>query len=106
MSCLYGCERRFLSCLVLGVCLLASPARSQTAQQEPLPGPDSHETGQGPHGHLLGTWRGERTRLEERGVSFDFQYVSDSLWNLKSVNLNGLQVGTASVEPSTLTLES
>jgi hypothetical protein len=39
-------------------------------------------------------------------VSFDFQYVSDSLWNLKSVNLNGLQVGTASVEPSTLTLES
>ena len=85
MSCLYGCERRFLSCLALGVCLLASPARSQTAQQEPLPGPDSHETGQGPHGHLLGTWRGARTRLEERGVSFDFQYVSDSLWNLKSV---------------------
>jgi len=22
--------------------------------------------------------------LEERGVNFDFQYVSDSLWNLKS----------------------
>lgn len=27
---------------------------------------------------------GERTRLLERGVNFDFQYVSDSVWNLKS----------------------
>jgi hypothetical protein len=58
-------------------CLFAFPVRSQTAQQEPLPGPDSHETGQGPHGHLFGDWGGERTRLQ--------QYVSDSLWNLKSV---------------------
>src|SRR3984957_8539857 len=71
--------------LSFGLSLFALPVRSQTAQQEPLPGPDSHETGQGPHGHLFGDWGGERTRLEERGVSFDFQYVSDSLWNLKSV---------------------
>jgi porin len=71
--------------LSLGLSLFALPVRSQTPQQEPLPGPDSHETGQGPHGHLFGNWGGERTRLEERGVSFDFQYVSDSLWNLKSV---------------------
>src|SRR6202166_578478 len=71
--------------LSFGLSLFALPVRSQTAQQEPLPGPDSHETGQGPHGHLFGNWGGERTRLEERGVSFDFQYVSDSLWNLKSV---------------------
>jgi hypothetical protein len=28
---------------------------------------------------------GERTHLPERGVRFDFQYVSDSLWNIKSV---------------------
>jgi carbohydrate-selective porin OprB len=34
--------------------------------------------------HLLGEWGGERTRLQQRGVTFDFQYVSDSLWNLKS----------------------
>ena len=59
-------------------------AHSQTVQEEPLPGPDSHETGQGPHGHLFGDWGGERTRLLERGVRFDFQYVSDSLWNIKS----------------------
>ena len=49
------------------------------------PGPDSHETGQGPHGHLFGEWDGVRTRLEKRGVKFNLQYVSDSLWNLKSV---------------------
>jgi len=75
---------RFLFFLFMGVCLFAIPVRSQTPQEEPLPGPDSHETGQGPHGHLFGDWGGERTRLLERGVKFDFQYVSDSLWNLKS----------------------
>jgi hypothetical protein len=33
----------------------------------------------------IGTWGGgERARLQERGVNFDFQYVSDSLWNLES----------------------
>lgn len=65
--------------------LCTFPADSQTGQQEPLPGPDSHETGQGRYGHLFGEWRGERTRLQQHGVYFDFQYVSDSLWNLKSV---------------------
>lgn len=84
MCCLYS-RQWFLFCVSVGVCLFALPVCSQTAQQEPLPGPDSHETGQGPHGHLFGTWRGERTRLEERGVTFDFQYASDSLWNLTSV---------------------
>jgi porin len=74
-----------LRLLVLGWCLCVFSAHSQTRQQEPLPGPDSHETGQGPHGHLFGDWGGERTRLARRGVDFDFQYVSDSLWNLKSV---------------------
>src|SRR6516225_1789750 len=57
----------------------------QDAQGETLSGPDSHETGQGPHGHLFGDWGGERSRLLERGVRFDFQCVSDSLWNLESV---------------------
>ena len=73
----------WLLVLGCGVCVYA--AHSQTTQQEPLPGPDSHETGQGPHGHLFGDWGGERTRLARRGVNFDFQYVSDSLWNLKSM---------------------
>jgi len=81
---MYGRQLRFLFLLWSGLCVFALPAHSQTAQHEPVPGPDSHETGQGPHGHLFGDWGGERTRLEKRGVSFDFQYVSDSLWNLKS----------------------
>jgi carbohydrate-selective porin OprB len=63
----------------------AARARSQTGLEETLSGPDSHETGQGPHGHLFGEWGGERTRLLDRGVRFDFQYISDSLWNIKSV---------------------
>jgi carbohydrate-selective porin OprB len=67
-----------------GFCALAVQAYSQEQQEEPVPGPDSHETGQGPHGHLFGDWGGERTRLLERGIDFDFQYVSDSLWNIKS----------------------
>jgi porin len=81
------CSRkwRLLFFLWCSFCVSAFPAHAQTAQEEPLPGPDSHETGQGPHGHLFGEWGGERTRLVERGVKFDFQYVSDSLWNLKSV---------------------
>src|SRR5258708_11916585 len=66
------------------LCLFTVRAAAQTALGETLSGPDSHETGQGPHGHLLGDWGGERSRLLERGVRFDFQYISDSLWNIKS----------------------
>jgi carbohydrate-selective porin OprB len=66
------------------LCLFMARAYSQEVQEETLGGSDSHETGQGPHGHLLGEWGGERPRLLERGVKFDFQYVSDSLWNIKS----------------------
>jgi porin len=76
-------------CLVgvalVGMSIFAPPAYSQTQQGETLSGPDSHETGLGPHGHLLGDWGGERSRLLERGVNFDLQYISDSLWNIKSV---------------------
>jgi porin len=66
------------------LCLFVARAYSQETQEETLGGPDSHETGQGPHGHLFGEWGGERTRLQERGVRFDFQCISDSLWNIKS----------------------
>ena len=76
------CELVFLVWVVL--CFFAARAYSQTGIGETLSGPDSHETGQGPHGHLLGDWGGERSRLLERGVRFDFQYISDSLWNIKS----------------------
>ena len=79
-----GQELQLLFRLVCVLYVFASPVHSQTTQEEPLPGPDSHETGQGPHGHLFGDWGGERSRLLDRGIKFDFQYVSDSLWNIKS----------------------
>src|SRR5262245_9350185 len=75
--------------LVLLLCavsfVVAAPAFSKAGQEEEtLGGPDTREVGQGPHGHLLGNWDGLRSRLLQRGVRFDFQYVSDSLWNIKS----------------------
>ena len=82
---MYVGQLRFLFLLLCGHCLFALALYSQGEQEETLSGPDSHETGQGPHGHLLGEWGGERTRLLDRGVRFDLQYISDSLWNLKSV---------------------
>src|SRR6267143_609924 len=81
---MYGRQLRFLFLLWCVLCVFAFPANSQILQEETLSGPDSHETGQGAHGHLFGNWGGERTRLLERGVRFDFQYISDSLWNIKS----------------------
>ncbi|MGO8793805.1 MAG: carbohydrate porin [Candidatus Sulfotelmatobacter sp.] len=66
-------------------CALIVPVVLQSQQpEETLSGPDSHETGEGPHGHLFGEWGGERTRLEQYGVHFDFQYISDSLSNIES----------------------
>src|ERR1700746_2385673 len=62
----------------------ADDAYPQTSIGETLSGPDSHETGQGPHGHLLGDWGGVRPYLFERGVRFDFQYISDNLTNVHS----------------------
>src|SRR5712672_70285 len=82
--CKYGFKLRSLFLSWCGLYVFAFPVRSQILQEETLSGPDSHETGQGPHGHLFGTWGGERTRLLERGVRFDFQYISDSLWDIKS----------------------
>jgi porin len=78
-----GRKHRFLLPLWCGFYVFAFPANSQTLQEETLSGPDSHETGEGPHGHLLGNWGGERMRLLERGVRFDFQYLSDSLWGIE-----------------------
>jgi uncharacterized membrane protein YoaK (UPF0700 family)/carbohydrate-selective porin OprB len=80
----YGHQLGFLVLLWCGLSVFAVPADSQILQEETLSGPDSHETGQGAHGHLFGNWGGERTRLLERGVRFDFQYISDSLWDTKS----------------------
>ena len=35
---------------------LRGPTFSQVVQEETLSGPDRHQTGQGPHGHLFINW--------------------------------------------------
>jgi hypothetical protein len=66
------------------LCLFGARAYSQTGIGETLSGPDSHETRQGADAHLLGDWGGVRTRLLQRGVRFDFQYISDTVWGFES----------------------
>ena len=68
--------------VVTGLCVLGSPAYSQTGGGKPSSCPGNYDIGS--LAHLLGDWCGERTRLEQRGVRFDFQYVSDTLWGFKS----------------------
>jgi len=57
---------------------------SQVPGERTLPGPDAHDSPQGLNGKVTGDWFGERSKLQERGVDFDFEYISDSLWNIKS----------------------
>jgi porin len=63
--------------LMLGYC---------SAQQvsDPPSGPDRHELIDNARSHLLGDWGGLRSELQERGVTFDLQYVGDHLWNIES----------------------
>jgi porin len=70
--------------LVTGLCVFGGPAYSQTGMGATQSCPDSHEVHLGSQDHLLGDWCGARTRLLERGVRFDFQYVSDTLWGFES----------------------
>jgi len=77
--------RKSIHAIVTVLCLFAAEyALAQNADEETLVGPDSHERSRIKQGHLIGDWGGMRSRLEEKGVTFDLQYISDSLWNLKS----------------------
>ena len=75
---------RILSLWAAGSFILLPQMYSQGTQEETLSGPDSHEIFHGPHSHLLGEWGGKRPHLVERGIRFDFQYITDTLWNVKS----------------------
>jgi len=72
----------FLASIVSGV--FAAPAHSQSHREETLSGPDSHEMNPGDQVYLFGDWDGTRTRLQQRGVRFDFFYASDTLWGFES----------------------
>jgi carbohydrate-selective porin OprB len=62
----------------------AQNQQNDTALEETLSGPDSHDISAAARGHLFGDWGGARTRLFDRGVMFDMHYVSDSLANVVS----------------------
>ena len=59
-------------------------AQRQQTTDDGLSGPDTHEKAPQDRGHLFSEWGGGRERLLERGVDIDLQYLSDSLWNLRS----------------------
>jgi porin len=72
-----------LCLLALSLCVCQRAAHAQDGEERTVPGPDRREgIGTGPSGHLLGDWGGERTRLHDGGVTFDFQYVGDHLTNV------------------------
>ena len=79
-----GTAARPVLLVVIGLCVFGSPAYSQTGGGETLSCPGNYDIRVGSQAHLLGDWCGERIRLEQRGVRFDFQYVSDTLWGFKS----------------------
>ena len=94
--------------LLLCCSVVPSPAQSQDGVNESLSGPDTHERNAKDRDHLFGEWDGERQRLRERGVDFDLQYLSDSLWNLRSVQKDRLAMwnrvrGTVDIDFSELT---
>ena len=84
MPCLCGRQYRFLLCLSLGVLLFCISGSFADGATGTASRPGQSRERASPHGHLFGTWGGERTQLEERGVTFDFQRRR-LLWNLKSV---------------------
>ena len=71
-------------CLVSAALCISRASAHAPGLEEALSGPDSHATGQGPHGHLFGNCGGVRSHLSRRGVRLEFQYISDSRSNPKS----------------------
>ena len=102
--------RHSVRLVALLVCFLALPSNGQQEQQggDELSGPDAHEHAPEDRTYLFGDWNGERRRLSRRGVRIDLQYISDSLWNLRSVQKDRLASwnrvrGTVDIDFSKLT---
>lgn len=101
---------RSVRLLPILACFLAFSVHAQQGKQgsDELSGPDRHEHVPEDQGHLLGGWHGERQRLLEHGVSLDLEYISDSLWNVRSLQKQRLASfnrvrGTVDVDFSKLT---
>ena len=99
----------FIRLLTVFGCVSALALQAQQQRTDDgLSGPDSHEQAPQVRGHLFGDWKGGRQRLLERGVDIDLQYLSDSLWNLRSPEKESLASwnrvrGTVNLDLSRLT---
>src|SRR5690242_14974086 len=79
-----GCmDRKFSKFLLLLAALVGFTALAVAQSSSSAPAPPERRFDLYHQKYLLGDWGGERTKLEERGVNFDFFYVSDMLANVK-----------------------
>lgn len=99
---------RFRICL-LGylLCLTTGMAHTQDVE-DGLSGPDKSEHSAETQHYLLGDWNGKRIALLNKGVKLDLMYISDSLWNIRSIQKERLASwnrvrGTVDVDYSKLT---
>ena len=80
----------------LCACLILLCPRLASSQAEvindTLAGADKSEHAPEDQPHLLGHWNGKRLKLLQRGVNFNLEYVSDSLWNVQSIQKERLAV--------------
>ena len=81
----YMLTRKISVCAVLFASIQWMTPHSPAQEIPEMPGgPDRHELTVQAQSHLLGDWGGLRSELQERGVTFDLQYVGDHLWNIES----------------------
>lgn len=78
------CKITIYSVVLTLALLILRHSHAQAPLGETLSGPDSHEFNPEVRGHLLGNCGGRRSRLQEKGVLLDLQYVADHLWNIES----------------------
>ncbi len=80
----------FLAYALLALCALAYPSLVQAQSSPPgtegagIPNPEARQLDT-EHESLVEAFDQRRKRLEEKGVSYDFLYVSDSLGNIHSI---------------------
>jgi hypothetical protein len=90
--------------ILLLLCVSCEQATAQTSSRQALSGPNQNELGPKMQGHLFGDWGGKRSQFEEHGITFDFQYVADHLWNIKSEQPERFASWNRFAEQSTLIL--
>src|ERR1700750_325446 len=70
--------------VAIGLCVFGRPAYGQSTGVEKASCLLDFDLPIASQTYLLGDWCGERTRLEQRGVTFDFKYDGDILWGFQN----------------------